>query len=156
MKTLTLLQSAPLIGPIGWLFGFIALGSVGLLVRLWFSMGNKERIKMERELKEGSRLLVKYRTEILEIGQRNNELAIENRDLKEIIGSQNKKIADVQAANELLRDTEQKQSMLLSALTSRCARNEKLIIKLYTDLGRDIDLQHIGGSEDPEPPGIGE
>ena len=156
MKTLVFLQSAPLIGPLGWVFAVMALALSGLLVRLWYSMGNKERVKMERELKEGNRLLVKYRTEILEIGQRNNELANENRDLKDIIGAQNKKIADVQQANELLRETEQKQSMLLSALTARCARNEKLIIKLYTDLGRDIDLKHIGGPDTPEAPGIGE
>lgn len=157
MKTLVpLLQSAPLVGPLGWFFGFVALAAILLLTRLWLSVSNKERIAMERELKEARKLLIKLRTEVHAMGLRNDELQMERRkDAEKHKLDLQKKDAAIDTLEEMLG----KQSVLISGLTERCSRNEKLILKLYADIGKDIDLKHVGG-EAPgttEPPvGISE
>lgn len=157
MKILTLLQSAPIVGPLGWVFGLIAAAAIGLLVRLWLSMSNQERRAMERELKDARTVIVDLRTTVLGLSNRNQELRNENEVLAAQNASMKKDVERVQLANQHLEDTVGQQSALITALTARCARNEKLIMKLYTDLGKDIDLRYIGGDDpDPPPPGIPE
>ena len=133
-----------LVGPLGWFFAAIAAGIAWAFYQLWTSTRNTERVKMERELKQARKLLVDIRTENLHLSQRNQELRNEVDDLRE----QNRKLT---LANEHLEKTVNEQGMLISALTDRVNRNEKLIIKLYTDLGRDVDLKYIGGNV-PEGP----
>lgn len=155
MKPLALLQSAPILTPLGYVFGLVALGACVLLVKLWLSVSNTERIAMERLLKQAKKDLEKERSERLNVGLKADKLAKEKRDLEQKIREQNKRLEKVEAANEVLRATEQKQSMLISTLTDRCDRNEKLIMKLYADLGKDIDLRFIGGDPSTDKPPVG-
>jgi len=133
------MPSGNIIGPVGWLFGAIAALFIVLFARLWYSVSNRERRAMENELRESRSILEEYRSKLNELVQRNNELDTHNRELK-----RRNEVLD--RAKDHLEDTVAKQGSLISALTDRCARNEKLIIKLYTDLGRDIDLRHVGGN----------
>lgn len=163
MKTLVFLQSAPLIGPIGWLFGVVALAFIGLFIRLWLSAKNTERVAMERELKEGRKLLVELRSELLTLGQRNAELAKENIDLKAIIIEQNKAIKRADEAREFLEKSVHDQGLINGRLTDQLARMEKAIMKQAMEGGATVDeiMAILHGPKEnkkdlPEAPGIGE
>jgi len=146
---LALMESVPPVGPFGWVFFALAVVFAALFTRLWYSISNHERMRMERELKQGSEQLAQWRAQAMSLEQRNQELAAENQEIHAAMRAQAVRLAELERANELLRTTEQQQSLLITALTERCTRNEKLILKLYTDLGKDIDLRHVGGSTPP-------
>lgn len=133
-------QHTGLIGPIGWLFGAVALVFITLFARLWYSISNKERRAMENELREARIMLEQYTQHLSTINTEYEALATANKAL-----SHRNQV--LEQAKALLEDTVSKQGILISGLTDRCVRNEKLIMKLYADLGRDIDLRHIGGGE---------
>lgn len=163
MKTLTLLQSAPLVGPVGWVFGVVALAFIGLFIRLWLSAKNTERVAMERELKEGRKLLVELRSELRTLGQRNAELSKENVDLKAIIVEQNKTIKRAEEARQFLEKSVHDQGLINGRLTDQLARMEKAIMKQAMEGGATVEeiMAILHGPKGPQTatdnvPGIGE
>lgn len=134
-------NQAVLVGPIGWLFGAVAILFITLFARLWYSIGNKERRAMENELREARIMLEQYTNHLSTINSQYEATKITNKSLQH-------RNQTLEQAKALLEDTVNKQGMLISGLSERCIRNEKLILKLYADLGLDIDLRYIGGGGD--------
>jgi predicted nucleic acid-binding Zn-ribbon protein len=132
-------EHAILIGPWGWIGWVLFIAMSALYAHLWNGSSAKKLRALQREVDAARKIISDLRKHEMELEVRNAELNTEITQTRQDMALLKEEMARVRKANEHLGVTVERQGSLVGELTSRLGEAEKLIIKLYAAIGRDID-----------------